>query len=334
VATARRTGVSGGSICRQLPALGPPYPAASLTSGGRHPVVHLSSTSPGNDRIRTAPHGHRHRGKHSHLQPFPAIACRQLPKWARLDKAEVTGSSPVSPTLRTAGKWSVGVKDGSLVQGRAERESEKVERPDRRRGDRRVNDRRLTDVPANPWLVASFEDSLSPMLLADDRRRFVGVNRAMLLLLRLDRKAVLRMSVDDLTPPESRAGIEEAWEVFIRAGVQTGAWELLMPDGPRLLLEYSATANVEPSRHLSIFALPPAPGVGRARRQPTTRQLSVREREVMARVAMGESGVAIARILDISSATVEAHVRSCLLKLEAKNRAHAIALVFSAVRSP
>ena len=42
--------------------------------------------------------------------------------------------------------------------------------------------------------------------------------------------------------------------------------------------------------------------------------------------AMGESGTRIAETLGISSSTVETHIRHCLTKLEAKNRAHAIAL--------
>lgn len=55
-----------------------------------------------------------------------------------------------------------------------------------------------------------------------------------------------------------------------------------MPDGPRMQVEYSATANVEPGRHLSIFVVPrtkadvvPEPAV--------VQLLSVREREVQNR---------------------------------------------------
>jgi DNA-binding CsgD family transcriptional regulator len=173
--------------------------------------------------------------------------------------------------------------------------------------------------------AASFEDSWVPMLVADDRRCFVGVNRAMCLLLRSDRAAVLQMRVDDLTPPELRGDLEELWEAFVREGVQNGTFELLMPDGPRLRVDYSATANVEPGRHLSLFVVAATEGEvlpGRADR----RRLSVREREVLALVAMGERGARIAQVLGIAQGTVESHVRSCLAKLEAKNRAHAIAL--------
>jgi DNA-binding CsgD family transcriptional regulator len=163
-----------------------------------------------------------------------------------------------------------------------------------------------------------------PMLVADDQRRYVNVNRAMCLLLRLDREAVLQRRVEDLTPPELHGDIEKLWGEFLRAGIQGGTYELLMPDGPRMRVEYSATANVEPSRHLSIFEVPPT------RNHISTdvdeRQLTVREREVLALVAMGDSGATIARVLKISPATVESHVRNSLSKLGARNRPHAIAL--------
>jgi DNA-binding CsgD family transcriptional regulator len=176
-----------------------------------------------------------------------------------------------------------------------------------------------------PGRVASFDESLTPMLIANDRRRYIGVNTAMCLLLRLDRAAVMRMRVDDLTPPELRGDMEESWGAFMREGVRSGLFVLLMPDGPRMLVEYSATANVQPGRHLSIFVVPPT-GIEVVPEPPAMQRLSVREREVLAMVAMGESGAAIAVVLGISRATVETHVRKCLAKLEARNRAHAVAV--------
>ena len=42
------------------------------------------------------------------------------------------------------------------------------------------------------------------MVLADDERRYVAANAAACLLLRLPEEDVLRLRVDDLTPPEHR----------------------------------------------------------------------------------------------------------------------------------
>jgi DNA-binding CsgD family transcriptional regulator len=164
------------------------------------------------------------------------------------------------------------------------------------------------------------------MLIADDRRRYVDANRAACLLLRLPREAVCRLRIDDLTPPEHRGQAERLWAEFLAEGGQRGTFELLMPDGPRMLVDYSATANVEPGRHLSMLLIPTADD-GRADGVAgVPERLTAREREVLALIAMGHSGAAIALGLGISPATVETHVRHCLGKLAARNRAHAIAL--------
>lgn len=182
-------------------------------------------------------------------------------------------------------------------------------------------------VIAEVWNGPSFRASLLPMVVADDSRRYVNVNTAACLLLRLPEEAVLQLRIDDLTPPENRGMMEEMWRAFLAEQTQRGTFELLMPDGPRLAVEYSATANITPGRHLSILMFPPGdmegPEDGGGRQPPL---LTERERQVLERVAMGMSGAWIAAELGVSASTVETHVRHCLEKLGARNRAHAIAL--------
>jgi len=177
------------------------------------------------------------------------------------------------------------------------------------------------------WSRTSFQGSLVPMVVADDQRRYVAANAAACLLLRLSEEDVLRLRIDDLTPPESRVQVEALWRTFIHHGVQEGTFELLMPDGARLQVEYSATAHVEPHRHLSILMFPPVGGhrpVGRETERPAV--LTDREREVLGMVAMGRGTSWIATELRVSASTVETHIRHLLDKLGARNRAHAIAL--------
>jgi PAS domain S-box-containing protein len=173
----------------------------------------------------------------------------------------------------------------------------------------------------------SFRSSLVPMVLADDDRRYVAANPAACLLLRLPEAEVLRLRIDDLTPPEAHLQVDEMWAAFLREGTQRGTFELQMPDGPRVAVEYSATAHVQPGRHLSILMFPP--GAEREPDVPRTRRgerLTDREREVLNMVAMGMGSTGIAAALRLSTHTVETHVRHCLVKLGARNRAHAIAL--------
>ncbi|GAC1439639.1 MAG: hypothetical protein NVSMB51_17820 [Solirubrobacteraceae bacterium] len=165
------------------------------------------------------------------------------------------------------------------------------------------------------------------MLIADDQRRYVQANGAACLLLRLPRHDVLERRIDDLTPPELHDRLPAMWSAFLREGTQSGTFELLMPDGPRMRIDYSATANVEPGRHLSILLVPAGAASPRGPDpRAEAQQLTPRERQVLTLIAMGDSGPAIARALAIAPATVESHVRHCLEKLGARNRAHAIAL--------
>jgi DNA-binding NarL/FixJ family response regulator len=64
----------------------------------------------------------------------------------------------------------------------------------------------------------------------------------------------------------------------------------------------------------------------RRRRQPL-RELTVRERQILDRLASGDSNAAIARTLDISSRTVENHLRAIYRKLEVNSRTAALARV-------
>ncbi len=177
------------------------------------------------------------------------------------------------------------------------------------------------------WSRASFRGSLVPMVVANDERRYVAANAAACLLLRLPENEALRLRIDDLTPPEARSQVEPLWNAFIRDGVQQGVFMLMMPDGARIEVEYSATANVEPGLHLSILMFP-ASGLAPRRQedQAAQRMLTDREREVLVMVAMGLGTSGIAAELGVSGSTVETHVRHFLEKLGARNRAHAIAL--------
>lgn len=180
------------------------------------------------------------------------------------------------------------------------------------------------DVPP----VASFAQSLVPMVIADDRRCFRAANSAACLLLRVTEEELVRLKVDDLTPPEARPFIGRLWEEFIRQGTQDGTYELLAPDGGRITVDYSATANVTPGQHLSIMMFP-ASGAKDRPRLLSGAVLSAREREVLGLVAMGRSSGEIAAALIVARSTIESHVRRCLDKLGARNRAHAIALALA-----
>lgn len=182
-------------------------------------------------------------------------------------------------------------------------------------------------------LRALFVRTVTPMLLVNDERRYLDANPAACRLLRCDRESLLRLSIDDLAAlgPET---VPTLWDAFLREGTQSGRFAIRRPDGSRVEVNYSATAQVTPGVHLSVLA--PAeiddllesespehfrPGVAEA--------LTDREREVMTMLALGATGPEIAKQLFISRETVRNHARNARDKLGAQTRAQAIAVALS-----
>lgn len=173
------------------------------------------------------------------------------------------------------------------------------------------------------------------MLVVDDQRRYVAVNDAACNLLRRSREELLSGSIEDVTPPENLGGMEEAWNAFLTAGSLVGSYEVLTGDGRRVEVEYNATANILPGRHLTIFVVHPEGH--REQVEPaldaidpeSLPSLSPREVQVLEQLALGFRGTEIAEALGISPDTVRVHVRNAMRKLGARTRAQAIGIAMS-----
>lgn len=178
------------------------------------------------------------------------------------------------------------------------------------------------------------------MLIADDQRRWVTGNAAACELLGIAWQEIPWRTMDDFTAPGERKRLEDQWGAFLASGGAEGWYQLYVPDRGPIPVEFSATANVLPARHLSVF-IPPdkisagEPGSALAREaawKPVAvegsgrLQLSEREREVMTLVASGLQGTDIAERLFLSPETVKSHVHNSLAKLGAHTRAHGVAI--------
>ncbi|MCA1681488.1 MAG: PAS domain-containing protein [Actinobacteria bacterium] len=105
-------------------------------------------------------------------------------------------------------------------------------------------------------LRAAFARSAHPMLLADDQRRWVTGNAAASDLLGLAAQEIPWRTMDDYTPSSERSRLEQQWEEFLTNGAAEGWYQLYVPGRGAVPVEFSATANVLPARHLSLF-IPP-----------------------------------------------------------------------------
>jgi DNA-binding CsgD family transcriptional regulator len=190
-------------------------------------------------------------------------------------------------------------------------------------------------------LRAAFEVSRHPMLLADDGRRWVTGNAAACDLFGIGPQDVPWRRLEEFTPASEHAALEARWDGLLNTGAAEGWYQLTVPDHGPLPVEFSATANVLPARHLAVFVLPhgeafteeagaalarevawtpvPAEGSGQA-------ELTGREREVMTLVASGLQTGEIAERLFVAPETVKSHVQSAMIKLGAHTRARAVAV--------
>jgi len=189
-------------------------------------------------------------------------------------------------------------------------------------------------------LRAVFERSRHPMLIADDQRRWVTANAPACDLLGVAREEVPWHTMDEFTPPSELVRLEQQWQEFLASGEAEGWYEWYVPDRGAVPVEFSATANVLPARHLSVFILPEkasaegaksalaseapwTPVVPKAKARAT---LTEREREVITLVASGLHNDNMAERLFLSPDTVKSHVQNAMGKLGSHTRAHAVAI--------
>jgi DNA-binding CsgD family transcriptional regulator len=178
------------------------------------------------------------------------------------------------------------------------------------------------------------------MLIADDQRRWVTGNAAACDLLGIAPEELPWRTMDEFTSPGERKRLEEQWGAVLASGGAEGWYQLYVPDRGPVPVEFSATANVLPARHLSVF-IPPDETAAEQAESALARdvtwaavvvegsgrlQLSEREREIMTLVASGLQSGDIAERLFLSPETVKSHVHNALGKLGAHTRAHAVAI--------
>jgi PAS domain S-box-containing protein len=100
-------------------------------------------------------------------------------------------------------------------------------------------------------LRAIFTSALDAIVVADNDARYVDCNPAAEELFGVSRAELLGRTVRDFAAHAPEADV--AWTEFLRKGTATGLFRLLRPDGAEREVEFSATANVMPGRHVSVL---------------------------------------------------------------------------------
>jgi DNA-binding NarL/FixJ family response regulator len=124
---------------------------------------------------------------------------------------------------------------------------------------------------------------------------------------------------------------------YIEAAVRAGATGYLLKtvQGPELARAVRSAYNGEAvmSQEISSKVFQQLlPQLRNGRQMTTEQQLSDREMEVLTQVARGAANKEIARSMQLSVRTVEAHLRSIFSKLQATSRTEAVILAVKAGR--
>jgi PAS domain S-box-containing protein len=178
------------------------------------------------------------------------------------------------------------------------------------------------------WLV--FARSSNPILLLDEDRRFLAVNDPALAVLGRQRAEVIGTSIIQSIRAEEREQAVREWESFLISGEYSGHRELLRGDGSAVAVDFAARMAVVGGARVAVYVitvegdapqgLPPSVSAAGS-------LLSMREREVVTRIALGRDTRAIAGELHISPETVRTHVRNAMAKLGVHSRAQLVAVV-------
>jgi PAS domain S-box-containing protein len=100
---------------------------------------------------------------------------------------------------------------------------------------------------------AVFDHSVDAMVIIDDQRAFVDLNRAACRLLRTPREALLGRSSADVIAETPSHESGSLWSSFRSDGQQRGEVRLRRADGTTVDVEYSAAADILPGRHLAVW---------------------------------------------------------------------------------
>lgn len=169
--------------------------------------------------------------------------------------------------------------------------------------------------------------ALEAFVVLDDARRYLAINEAASRMLGSARETVLQRRVEDYTPREYWGTLDRQWADWEAEGTHQGQGEVLRGDGSRTMVEYRATWNFAPGRHLIAAwdlgvrgSRLPEGGPWRA-----AGPLTLRQREVLQLAAEGLRAPDIAAALSRSTPTVKTHLQDIYARLGVQDRAAAVA---------
>jgi len=180
----------------------------------------------------------------------------------------------------------------------------------------------------------AFKGNPVPLVLIDDRRRFVDANGAGCLAFRLCLDDLRGLRIYDVAPAREWPELDSHWHTLCDTGESdVTRFEIVGPAGGSLDIAWHGAAEAVGGYHLVGFA----PSGWRANELPplgagfgSAASLSPRQLQLLQLAANGLSGPRIAEELILSPATVRTHFQYIYRKLGVTDRAAAVAVAMRA----
>ncbi|HVW84195.1 MAG TPA: PAS domain-containing protein [Bryobacteraceae bacterium] len=112
------------------------------------------------------------------------------------------------------------------------------------------------------YLRELFEGLDTGVLIADDQARYVDVNRAACDLFGRTRSELVGHHLSEFIEGARAADVNTQWAAFIRDGMQSGIFNIQLPDRSSRMFEFQAKANFVPGLHCSFLTPLPEPTEG------------------------------------------------------------------------
>jgi PAS domain S-box-containing protein len=98
---------------------------------------------------------------------------------------------------------------------------------------------------------AVFDGASDAMVLANDEGVYVDANKAACDFFGLEKDELLGRTIREFAPEDYN--FDDTWQQFQQSEYERGLFPLVRPDGDRRIVEFSATRDILPNRHLSIL---------------------------------------------------------------------------------
>lgn len=122
--------------------------------------------------------------------------------------------------------------------------SEKNGRPDKNEA-LRINEKKFKSI---------FRNASDGIVVADNEGRIVDLNTAARTIFGAsEKKDLIHRRLTDMVTQESAASVHKKWYKIVATGMKQGEFEVNRTDGSNRIVEYKATANFMPNRHLLLL---------------------------------------------------------------------------------